>query len=213
MIEQPSVDRPRRDWLVFVALGVLAIVLVVAAWAFNRGDGEEAASTSSPAAESTTTTTSTTTVTTTTQPTTTAPLSPEDQIRQAAVDLIEAYNELRMNPDPTRVGEIMSPDCRCFAAEQGSLQDLLSQGHKYADPSFEVLAVKLDGTTAGVATVRLALQDDQTVIVDSNGAVVERRPAGEHPVILSLVLEQDAAGAWLIFEFATIGDPSPEVSC
>ncbi|MGH9245528.1 MAG: hypothetical protein ACRD29_14680 [Acidimicrobiales bacterium] len=211
MIEQPRVDPPRRDWLVFVALGVLVIVLVVAALVFNRGDGEEAASTSSAAEEPTTTSASTTTSSTTTTTTTIESLSREDQIRHAAVDLIETGNQLDMNPDPARAAELYSAHCPCLTAARQSLQALIDQGHRYAEPRFDVLAVKFDSSIPGFSSVRLAVRVNEQVVVNTDGDVVERRPGDPDPAIVSLALAQDPGGRWLIEDYAILGDPPPDV--
>lgn len=123
-------------------------------------------------------------LTTTAPPQTTTmtapPLSEEDQIRRTAAELLLAAESLYLDPDPARVADVYDPQCSCFAMFEADLADLEARDLRATAANMEILGVRLqDNSLEGLPLLTVVYGVGEHILVDAQGAEVERRPGFE----------------------------------
>lgn len=187
---------------------VLAIALLLVA-----GCGGDEGATEPPPNDITTSTSSPTSSTTsTTAPTTTTETVPfDDEVRRAAVELLEVRNDVFQNPDPERIDEYLTPLCTCYSAELAALENFVANGERWDGPAVEPLGVRLlDVDPTSPRTVVIVRQRSIN-IVDTSGATVREVPGFER-VAFSVGLARDESGAWRINSLVDAPEFSPTLA-
>ncbi|MGH9119148.1 MAG: hypothetical protein ACRD0A_15095 [Acidimicrobiales bacterium] len=184
----------RANWLVVGGLAVFLVALVVAALVIGGGDDESTGATATR--ESTTTSESTTT---TTQPTTTtSPLSPEDEIRQAAAELFELRDEVLQNPDVDRISEYAEDQSPLYPMDVDGIGRLVAANSRWASDPSQVLGVRLEVDDPRSPSLTIVIDFFEADVVSGDGQVLEHVPAGRVAYSISLL---GSAGSWKINDF------------
>lgn len=132
---------------------------------------------------------------TTTSDATTTTLDFETEVKRAAIELLELRNEVFMNPDPTRVEEYISETCVCLEAERGFIEQLATNGERWAQPPFEVLAIRLErADQSNPRFTVVARQPGGSIAGPESSTSVTEVPVA--PLTLSLV--RDDGARWRI---------------
>jgi hypothetical protein len=134
-------------------------------------------------------------------PTTVANAGP-DQFRAILENLIAKQNDLLQNPDPTRVGEIMDPTCKCYSETRQILQGYADDKWHVQGPAWGISAAALLSKSDTQMRISTTLVGRGNPTVDNTGATKEEGHRGPIQPVL-YVLKKSADGRWVIADRQT----------
>lgn len=142
---------------------VVVIIVLIALATFGVLSRDWSQSSADPVAPSASTTSST--------------VKPGEEWRPGFDRVTQLENDLFANPDPTRVDEVMLPECTCYSDTKNRLQALHDKGYRIDGANLLVdsvsLSQRIDDKTVQLFVV---LSDNGKPVVDAGGKVIEASP-------------------------------------
>lgn len=149
-------------------------------------------------------------VTTTSGVTTSTTVSFEDEVKQAAIDLLAIRNEVFQSPDVSRVPEYIAETCVCLERERGFIERFESEGLRWTAPPIVPLGVRVTSADEVAPTLTVVAEQPASAVISSTGSTVESAAALPRAVyLLSLV---ESSRGWMINGLDTFAELSPEIA-
>lgn len=120
-------------------------------------------------------------------------------------------NELFANPDPSRVGEIMTADCPCFADTRGRLQALKDKGRHVDGDNLIIESATLNQqVNDDRVRVFVVISDNGRPTVDASGNVTSPSPDVERAGLI-YTLARGTDQQWRIADRSPVSQERVEV--
>ena len=177
-----------RRALIFI---VFLVVVMVGGALFIRSGNDSSVAEDVPASNTTTSIASQTT----------APITQrtKEDFDTAVRRVTAIENELFTNPDPSRVGEIMTAECSCYGETRAALSNLASKGWRVKAANIAIESTSVYSTKADEIEGVVEVSTFSNPAIDKSGNSVEKPPTpSNQPLVYLMKKGQD--GVWRIYD-------------